>query len=194
MIPKLFLFVDVNGTVLSTYDHSNLEIDGLTKVSLFSLDDLMVTEASVDAIQEIWVILSEAFAPYHKFYTEKAYSATVITPSEIKKRIRDPETIVLIASCKKRIVGTASIEIKGRNLHIRSMAVKPCYQTKGIGSRILEKICAFSKENSADIITLECFNPLIEAQELYKKFGFELTGKNRILYGIKLFEMMKRIH
>ncbi|MFX1514874.1 MAG: GNAT family N-acetyltransferase [Promethearchaeota archaeon] len=157
----------------------------------FSEDELMVTEASVDAIQEIWIVLSEAFAPYYRFYTEKAYSATVITPFEIKNRIQDPETIVLIASCKKRIVGTASIVIKGRNLHIRSMAVKPCYQTKGIGSRILEKICVFSKENFAEIITLECFNPLIEAQKLYKKFCFEFTAKNRILHGIELFEMIK---
>lgn len=157
-------------------------------------EKLMVLEAGVDAIQEIWAVLSEAFASYSKFYTEKAYIATVITPIEIKKRIQDPKSIVLVAKYQKKIIGTASIEIQNSNMHIRSMAVKPNYQKKGIGSSILEKIWVISKERSAKTISLECFRPLIGATRLYKKFGYEITGNKRILHGIEIFEMVRRIH
>ncbi|MFX0125509.1 MAG: GNAT family N-acetyltransferase [Candidatus Hodarchaeota archaeon] len=163
-------------------------------MALYLEEEILVSEASIDVTQEIWDVLSEAFAPYHKFYTEKAYSATVISPFEIKQRIQDPNIIVLIASYKKKIVGTASIETQGNNLHIRSMAVSPKYQRKGISSSILEKIFVISKESSTKTISLECFDPLIEAKMLYKKVGFELTGKKRTLHGIEVFEMIKRIH
>jgi len=157
-------------------------------------EEVLVRESSLDMTQEIWDVLSEAFAPYYKFYTEKAYSATVISPSEIKERIQDPKTIVLIASYKGKVVGTVSIELQNKSLQIRSMAVMPKYQRKGIGSSILEKVFAISKEKSIKTLSLECFDPLIEAKKLYKKFDFKSTGKKKTLHGIEIFEIMKKVH
>jgi len=157
-------------------------------------EEVLVRESSLDMTQEIWDVLSEAFAPYRKFYTEKAYSATVISPSEIKERIQDPKTIVLIASYRGKVIGTVSIELQDKNLHIRSMAVIPKYQRKGIGSSIFEKVFAISKEKSVKILSLGCFNPLIDAKKLYMKFDFKSTGKKRSLHGIEVFEMMKKAH
>ncbi|MFX1538979.1 MAG: GNAT family N-acetyltransferase [Promethearchaeota archaeon] len=161
---------------------------------VLDLEEVLVRESSLNMTQEIWDVLSEAFAPYYGFYTKKAYFATVISPSEIKERIQDPKTIVLTANYKGKVVGTASIELQNKKLHIRSMAVNPKYQRKGIGSSILEKVFTISKERSINTVSLECFDPLIDAKRLYKKFNFTSTGRKRTLHGIEVFEMMKKIH
>jgi len=82
-----------------------------------------------------------------KYYTEEAYKVTVISPCEIEKRVTDQKTDVLVAIYNNRIVGKASIKMEEKgNLHIRSMAVKPNYQGKGIGWRVLEEINRLAKQ------------------------------------------------
>lgn len=164
------------------------------KMVLDLKEEVVVRESSLNMTQEIWDVLSEAFSPYYKFYTEKAFSATVISPSEIKERIQDPKTIVLVASYRGKVIGTVSIELQNNNLHIRSMAIMPKYQRKGIGSSIFEKIFAISKKKSVKTLSLECFDPLIDATRFYKKFDFNSTGKKRTLHGIEVFEMMKKVY
>jgi ribosomal protein S18 acetylase RimI-like enzyme len=154
-----------------------------------------IRKAQGNEIQEIHKVLLESFKPYKKYYTEEAYKATVISPGEIEKRLRNKNTEVLVAIYNNKIVGTASIKIKGkRELYISSMAVIPSLQGKGIGWRILEEINRLAKQKYCRIISLESSEPLKKAVNVYEKFKFRRTGKKRRYHGIIIFEMTKEIN
>ncbi|MFX0066893.1 MAG: GNAT family N-acetyltransferase [Candidatus Hermodarchaeota archaeon] len=162
------------------------------KLDLYVEGDVEIRKAHHNEIREIYAILSKSFEPYNQYYTEKAYEATVISPREIEKRINDEQTEVLVVIHKDKVVGTVSIIIQERKkMHLRSMAVKPSYQRKGIGSYIIEEINKLAREKQVKIISLECFEPLIQAINLYEKFGFRKTGRKRDYHGIRIFEMIK---
>ncbi len=153
---------------------------------------IKIRKARKNDIQKICHILSESFEPYRQYYTEEAYEATVLSPREIEKRVANQHTDVLVTILANQIVGTASIIGEGKaNLHVLSMAVEPKYQRKGVGWRVLEEINRLAKRRHCNTITLECFEPLTKAVNLYEKFGFRKTGRLRTYYGIKIFEMRK---
>lgn len=88
-------------------------------------DTLGIKKANSDNIKEIKNVLSESFESYKQHYTEKAYENTVISLNDIENRITDSTKDVLIAILNNKIVGTASIELTDKNIHIQSMAVRP---------------------------------------------------------------------
>jgi len=142
--------------------------------------------------REIHHVLLESFEPYRKVYTKEAYDETVLSSDKIEKRITDPETEVLVALHKNEIVGTATINIQvGDDLYIRSMAVKPDTQGKGIGRCILEEIQEIAVQRQCKTISLECYEPLKNAVRLYERFGFRRTGEKRAYHGVEIFEMKK---
>lgn len=158
-------------------------------------DEIRIRKADYNDIQEIHTILYESFTPYREYYTEEAFDVTVVPPHEIMKRINNEQSDVLVTIFENKIIGTATIELQeGLNLHIRSVVVKPEYQRKGIGHLILEEISRLAKEQHVITLSLDCFGPLIEAFNLYKKFGFQETGRKRNLLGIEIFEMIKRMY
>jgi len=154
--------------------------------------ELQMRIATFDDARAIHEIIAEAFEPYKKYYTKEAYNATVVSIAKIEKRLRKRE--VLVATHDNKIVGTASIRIEGKNIHISSMAVKPDYQGKGVGLQILREINELAIRKKCKTISLECFYPLRKAIKLYEKFGFKKTGKIRNYYGIKIFGMLKEIY
>lgn len=155
-------------------------------------DDIEIRNAKNFDIQAIYEVLSEAFQPYRQDYTEEAYNATVISPDEIEERMNEKQTEMLVIIYHNKIVGTATITMKQNNeLYIRSMAVRPHIQRKGIGSLILDEIDRRAQQKNCTIISLECYEPLTKAIKLYEKHGFRKTGKTRSYHGITIFEMKK---
>ena len=158
-------------------------------------DFMKIRKATSQDVEDVHDVLSRAFESYRVHYTKEAYEATVPLPLEIEKRIDDPKVEVLVAVCNNEIVGTASakIDVHSWNLHIRGMAVKPSYQGKGIGWRILEEICRLGVNEGCKTISLDCFEPLYHARDLYRNFSFKETGRKKNYHGIEVFEMKKRV-
>ncbi|MFX1283240.1 MAG: GNAT family N-acetyltransferase [Promethearchaeota archaeon] len=153
-----------------------------------------IDRAFINAAQDIHDVLSESFIPFHQYYTKEAYRATVISVREIKNRILNKKTDVLIAICNNNLVGTATIEIQEKeNWFIRSMAIKPDYQRKSIAYQILREIINLAKKKHARTLLLECFEPLSDAINLYQRSGFKKTGRKRNHYGIEIFEMIREV-
>ena len=75
-------------------------------------NEIKIRKADNNDIQEIYEILSESYEPYKPHYTEEAYRATVISPSEIENRLTDQKSVVLVAVYNDKIAGTASIKIE----------------------------------------------------------------------------------
>ncbi|HEC77396.1 MAG TPA: GNAT family N-acetyltransferase [Thermoplasmatales archaeon] len=153
-----------------------------------------IRKANIGDVEAIYKTIFEAFEPYKKHFTRDAYEMTVISHTEIKKRILDDKREILVAICDNEIVGSVTIGIKDQsNIYIQSMAVRPKYQGKGIGLRILEEIDKIAQKKKCKKILLECFYPLKKAILLYEKCGFERTKKIRDYYGIRIFEMLKEV-
>lgn len=164
----------------------------LSKINI--KNNIEIRKAENNEVYEIFKILEIAFKPYYIPNTTEAYNATVPSPHEIKSRIEDPKTEILVAVYKNKIVGTASIELQNKQkLYIRTMAVKPIFQGGGIGQRLLKEINRLAKEKHATTISLECSSHLAKAVKLYNKFGFKKSEKKRIYQGLEIFEMKKDI-
>lgn len=90
-------------------------------------------------------------------------------------------SIMLLARKDGRIVGNASFNgyLMERTKHRGDfgISVLKAEWGNGIGSRLLEKIIEFAKDEAyAEIISLEVRSDNIRAIKLYKKYGFETIG------------------
>ena len=157
-------------------------------------ENLYFIKAQIHDIKEIHFVLLKAFEPYKINYTIDAFNATVLPQSEIKNRILGKKYEIYVLEKNKKIIGTVSFYIKNKNqIHIRSMAVHPNNQKKGVGSFILKEIEEMAKEKNIKSISLDTSKPLKIAIKFYKKFGFRFTGVKHNFYGIEIYEMIKTI-
>ena len=156
-------------------------------------ENVSIERAKEENAQQIHNVLSNAFSPYFQYYTYEAYQATVVSPQIVKKRIRDKNTIVLIANYNDKIIGTASFQKKSGYIYIFSMAVDPAFQNNGIGHFLLEEIIKHSRCEKIKKISIKSSHPLKDAVYFYKSNGFKKTGKTNDYHGIEVFEMIKEI-
>jgi ribosomal protein S18 acetylase RimI-like enzyme len=155
---------------------------------------ITIRDAKIEEASIIRDVLSEAFKPYKHLYSTQAYNATVLSIREIEKRIKHPHIKILVADYQNLSVGTVSIADKQENeIYIQSMAVTPSFQNMGIGWSMLREIEKMALRKRYWILSLECYIPLVNAKNLYKRFGFRETGNIRDYYGINIFEMIKNI-
>jgi ribosomal protein S18 acetylase RimI-like enzyme len=89
-----------------------------------------------------------------------------------------PNFIFFLAKCNDEYAGVANCFInystfKAKQLiNIHDFSVSPHYRRKGIGEALMNKIFNYSKENCFAKVTLEVRNDNLNAQNLYKKMGF----------------------
>jgi ribosomal protein S18 acetylase RimI-like enzyme len=155
--------------------------------------DITVRAARREDIEEIHNILAQAFALYRKDYTGSAYNKTVVQVNEIARKLDDSSKMVFVVEFQEKIVGTAAVDVSQGSFYIQSMAVRPDVQRRGIGIVILKEIEKYARERGITILSLECYEPLTKAIELYEKFGFVRTGRSRAYHGITIFEMAKGV-
>ena len=79
--------------------------------------NLTFREAKPHDTIDIHGILYKSFKPYQRFYTDPAYSATVLSPEKIKDRILQEKYDVFITLLNNKIVGTVSLSTKNQNLN-----------------------------------------------------------------------------
>ena len=95
------------------------------------------------------------------------------------------DDIMLLAKCGDKIVGCASLNRLPRRMKHRgdlAISVAKDYWNKGIGSRLLENIIVFARENDFHIIDLQVRSDNKSAIHLYEKFGFKSLGVRKKYY------------
>ena len=153
-----------------------------------------IRDAVASEADNIHEILSQAFLPYRDQYTQQAYDITVCLPGEIRRRMGDDTIEVLVALLKGQIAGTASLHYRdAHKLYLSSMAVSPKMQGKGIGYYLLLAVEQRAQQKGCSVISLECCEFLKMAIGLYKRMGYERTGRTRPYYGVETFEMQKHL-
>lgn len=81
-----------------------------------------------------------------------------------------------------RVVGYAGIWILYGEAHITTIAVKPPYRNKGIGSLLMAYLLRKAEEKGADKAFLEVRDSNLVARRIYERFGFEVIGKRKNYY------------
>lgn len=113
------------------------------------------------------------------------------TVEEEEKHIKQLENsrdeVMFVAKDNGKIVGDASLSRLPRRMKHRGdfgIAVLKEYWNKGIGSRLLNEIINFAKENSFEVIDLQVRSDNKGAIHLYEKFGFKKIGTHESFFKI----------
>ena len=158
-----------------------------------SSNELMIRYAVIDESPVVASVLREAFIAYESLYTPDGFAATALTADEIRQRWN--EGPVWVAVQNEEIVGTVSSISKGSGLYIRSMAVLPSAQGKGIARKLLDEIEHFAINHHYDHLILNTTHFLKEAIHLYEQYGFQRIDEGKSdAFGRVLFTMVKQLN
>jgi len=68
---------------------------------------------------------------------------------------------------------------------VEDMIVDNAYRGKGLGRELLHDLVLWARDNGVEVIELTSNPKRVAANELYKKYGFELHPTNHYLYHVK---------
>jgi predicted N-acetyltransferase YhbS len=91
----------------------------------------LADEADAEAIARI---LLEAFGVHRRSYTEAAFEQVTPGPEQVRRRFA--EGPLWVAEIGGEAVGTVSVTTEPEGLYVRSMAVLPEAQGRGVGHRV----------------------------------------------------------
>jgi ribosomal-protein-alanine N-acetyltransferase len=77
---------------------------------------------------------------------------------------------------RERVLGFAGVWLMGDEAHITTFGVHPEWRRQGVGSQLMLRLLELSLELRALRMTLEVRVGNVAAQELYRRFGFEIAG------------------
>lgn len=126
--------------------------------------------ATPDDSAAISQVLREAFGEFRDIYSPAAFP--VVTPGAYEIIKRFDEGPQWVAVDDGMIVGTVSVTFEPEGLYIRSMAVRPSEQGRGVGHKLLDAIDAYAATRDLERIFLYTTYFVPGAKELYEKHGF----------------------
>lgn len=116
-------------------------------------------------------VLLTAFSEFRTDYTPEAFA--VVTPAAEEIAGRFSEGAMWVAEIGGDIVGTASVLPEPEWLYIRSVAVLPTAQGKGVGRLMMNAIEGYALDAGFDRLFLYTTYFSTGAIEMYEKLGFK---------------------
>jgi GNAT superfamily N-acetyltransferase len=138
--------------------------------------------------EAIAAVLRAAFADFEPLYTPRAFAATTPTPEQLAGRFRDGP--IWLAEQESQVLGTVSGVPRPNDLYVRSMAVHPDAQGRGIGVGLLRMVEDFAVLRGHGRLLLTTTPFLSRAIRLYQQAGFQRTGETGDLFGTPLIWMV----
>jgi GNAT superfamily N-acetyltransferase len=138
-------------------------------------------------------LISRAFGQFKDVYTPDAFEYTVTTADRIRERFE--EGPILLAYDGDAPVGTVSGMPDLDRFYIRSMAVSPDVQGRGIGQALLDTVTTRARELGFGKLYLYTTFVLPGARPLYEKNGFCIVRETspEEWFGMGGLEMEKTI-
>jgi GNAT superfamily N-acetyltransferase len=118
-------------------------------------------------------LLLEAFEPYRDGYTPGGFAETTASEEVVRERFTTGR--VWLAYVDDEAVGTVTAledEVEGGGIYIRSMAVTPKAQGRGVGQKLLDTVETDARARGEKRLHLYTTFVLPAAQPLYEKNGF----------------------
>jgi ribosomal-protein-alanine N-acetyltransferase len=94
----------------------------------------------------------------------------------------NPASRCWVAELDGKVVGMIVVWLIVEEAHVATLATHPDYRRQGIGRRLLAHALRYLIDDGARSSFLEVRESNIAAQEMYRKFGYEATGRRRRYY------------
>src|ERR687892_555553 len=94
----------------------------------------------------------------------------------------NPASRCWVAELDGKVVGMIVVWLIVDEAHVATVATHPEYRRQGIGKRLLAHALRHIMQDGARSSFLEVRESNIAAQEMYRKFGYEVTGRRRRYY------------
>jgi ribosomal-protein-alanine N-acetyltransferase len=94
----------------------------------------------------------------------------------------NPASRCWVAELDGKVAGMAVIWLLGDEAHVATIATHPDFRRQGIGQRLLAHALRQLIDEGARSSFLEVRESNLTAQEMYRKFGYEETGRRRRYY------------
>ncbi|HEX7081374.1 MAG TPA: ribosomal protein S18-alanine N-acetyltransferase [Gammaproteobacteria bacterium] len=104
------------------------------------------------------------------------------TEARVARYIKHPECCVVVARDRGRIAGFAIMEFLDRDAHLSLLAVRPGYQMRGVGRRLLEWLESSARTAGIFLVRLELRAGNDAARTFYSKVGYREAGWRRAYY------------
>ncbi|MEQ1765540.1 MAG: GNAT family N-acetyltransferase [Pyrinomonadaceae bacterium] len=165
----------------------------MSEPGLKKAQGLEIRLATPDDSTAIADVLRDAFTVYRKNYTEESFA--VVTPATDVILGRFEEGPMWVAEMDGEVVGTVSLTTEPEGLYVRSMAVSPNAQGRGIGHQLLNAVDEYAESTEFERIFLYTTYFVPGAKEMYAKHGYgwvrDTTAEE--WYGTPGLEMDKRL-
>lgn len=99
------------------------------------------------------------------------------TPARVRRHIRDPESVVLVASLDGVIEGFAIMRFGEKEAHLLLLAVQPQARNTGIGKALVQWLEKSARMAGIVGIRLEVRAKNRTAQRFYESLGYRLAGR-----------------
>lgn len=99
------------------------------------------------------------------------------TPERVRQQIRDPETMVLIASVRGEMAGFAIMNFGDEQAHLLLFAVLPAWRRAGVGTALLSWLEDSCVTAGIQQVRLELRSANRVAREFYVKAGYRYLGQ-----------------
>ena len=94
----------------------------------------------------------------------------------------NPASRCWVAELDGKVVGMIVVWLIVDEAHVATLATHPDYRRRGIGRRLLAHALRHIMEDGARSSFLEVRESNLAAQEMYREFGYEVTGRRRRYY------------
>ncbi|MDX6528337.1 MAG: [ribosomal protein S18]-alanine N-acetyltransferase [Blastocatellia bacterium] len=111
-----------------------------------------------------------------------AYHKELQSPEDVIMLVARPATTGPGQGQKDVIAGFIVSRVIAGELHINNVAVRPEFQRQGIAAKLLSTLLAQGRKQGAHLAFLEVRSSNDAAQGLYRRSGFEVTGRRRRYY------------
>jgi hypothetical protein len=103
----------------------------------------------------------------------------------IDMKIRHSKDLLFVAEENNRVVGTVMAGFDGHRGWIYSLAVKPDFRKKGIGTQLMKEAINKLKSLGCLKVNLQIEEDNSDVVDFYERFGFSI--EERISMGMKLY-------
>ena len=94
----------------------------------------------------------------------------------------NPASRCWVAELDGKVVGMIVVWLIVNEAHVATVATHPDYRRQGIGKRLLSHALLNLMREGARSSFLEVRESNLAAQEMYRKFGYEVSGRRRRYY------------
>jgi ribosomal-protein-alanine N-acetyltransferase len=98
------------------------------------------------------------------------------TPARVQHFIGGSDSSVIVARRERRIAAFAIMHFGDEVAHLNLLAVAHAYRRQGVGSKLLNWLCATAVVAGVFRINLELRTNNHEARAFYERYGFEQKG------------------